>query len=96
MTYGLTLITKYVNPRTEKSNQKQLNAYSGGVEGNNGLLEGSKASNKDSLRCAYCKKPHTTRRGAGNSIVSPQILKILLGWQRVIKEERKDKHIWPW
>ena len=35
----------------------------------------------------------TTRRGAGNSIVSPQILKILLGQQRVIKEDGKDKHI---
>ena len=59
------------------------------MEGNNRLLEGPRASSKDSLWCtSYCKKlRHTPRRGARNSTVSPQILKILFGQQKVIKEE---------
>ena len=39
------------------------------------------------------RNPNIARRGARNSIVSPQILKILLRQQRVIKEEGKDMHI---
>ena len=37
----------------------------------------------------------TPKKGAGNSMVSPQILKILLRQQRTIKEEGKNRHIRP-
>ncbi|XP_028066305.1 uncharacterized protein LOC114269225 [Camellia sinensis] len=58
---GSALVTKASNPVAVKSDRQQSNAYSSGVGGNNGLPEGSRAGNKDSLWCTYCKKPRHSR-----------------------------------
>ena len=61
-TDGSALVTKAANLRAVKSDQLQLNAYSRGVGRNNGLSEGSRVGNKDSLWCTYCKKPRHNRK----------------------------------